>query len=97
MVSVNTSVAIDPGVPASAVLPAGSHPCHPRPAAPPRRARHAAAAAVLLVAVVAVPAASGVQEYSLLGALRERDMTPYHLTRLEMMPAASSSALGNAA
>lgn len=32
--------------------------------------------------------------YSLLGPLRERDMTPYHLTRLEMLPTESSAALG---
>jgi hypothetical protein len=64
----------------------------PRPAG----ARRALAAAVLLVAAAAVaPAPSGAQEYSLLGPLRERDLTPYHLTRLEMMPAASSAALGD--
>jgi Protein of unknown function (DUF3187) len=58
------------------------------------------AVAVLLAAAVAGPVAAAgeaeeVQEYTLLGPLRERDMTPYHLTRLEMMPAEGSAALGD--
>jgi hypothetical protein len=48
--------------------------------------------AALCAALLAVGAAA--QDYSLQGPLRERDMTPLHLTRLEMMPAAASAALG---
>jgi Protein of unknown function (DUF3187) len=51
-------------------------------------------AATILMAAGVAPAATA-QEYSLLGPLRVRDMTPYHLARLEMMPAAASSALGD--
>jgi Protein of unknown function (DUF3187) len=49
-------------------------------------------AAVALAAALASGAAA--EDYSLLGPLRERDMTPLHLARLEMMPAESSAALG---
>lgn len=56
----------------------------------------ARAAVVMLVAAAVMSAAdAGAEGYSLLGPLRERDMTPYHLARLEMMPVESSAALGD--
>src|SRR5260370_19211470 len=54
--------------------------------------RRACCGALTLAAVFA--AGAGADDYSLLGPLRERDMTPLHLTRLEMMPTESSAALG---
>jgi Protein of unknown function (DUF3187) len=47
---------------------------------------------LLVVGAGAAPAAA--QDYALDGPLRERDMTPLHLTRLEMMPAEASAAIG---
>jgi Protein of unknown function (DUF3187) len=56
----------------------------------------AVAQALAVAATCTLPAAAAAAEsYSLLGPLRERDMTPYHLTRLEMMPVESSAALGD--
>lgn len=52
-----------------------------------------AAAAAATAGGAGCAAAQDSQPYSLLGPLRERDMTPYHITRLEMMPAESSEAL----
>ncbi|HVR08670.1 MAG TPA: DUF3187 family protein, partial [Thermoanaerobaculia bacterium] len=47
-----------------------------------------------LVLAAVLTAGAGAEDYSLQGPLRERDMTPLHLTRLEMMPTERSEALG---
>jgi hypothetical protein len=52
-------------------------------------------AAWAAAACAAPAAAAGEEGYALLGPLRERDMTPYHLTRLEMMPVESAAALAD--
>ncbi|HVT59774.1 MAG TPA: DUF3187 family protein [Thermoanaerobaculia bacterium] len=57
------------------------------------RARLAGALCALATALAALPGLA--QEYQLAGPLPARDLTAYHLTRLEMVPAQSSSALGN--
>lgn len=49
----------------------------------------------LLIVGALLPVGVAAEDYSLQGPLRERDMTPLHLARLEMMPAAASSALGD--
>ena len=55
----------------------------------------AALLAATAAAVGSSPASAAAEDgYSLLGPLRERDLTPYHLARLEMTPVESSAALG---
>lgn len=52
--------------------------------------------AVAAAGACAAPGAAADEEgFSLLGPLRVRDMTPFHLTRLEMVPAAGSAAIGD--
>jgi hypothetical protein len=54
-----------------------------------------ARAAVACLATLAVASPAAADDYVLQGPLRGRDMTPFHLSRLEMLPARSSSALGD--
>lgn len=58
-------------------------------------ARFARTAAVACLAALAAASPAAADDYVLQGPLRGRDMTPFHLLRLEMLPARSSSALGD--